>query len=76
MRILAFNITHDSSVCSINNGHIEFFCKEERLSRVKRDKHPFKSLQLYKSKNFGKIDHILYSSIKLNVFISYCLHKI
>ena len=60
MRILAFNITHDSSVCSINNGHIEFFCKEERLSRVKRDKHPFKSLQLYKSRNFGKIDHILY----------------
>ena len=60
VRILAFNITHDSSVCSINNGHIEFFCKEERLSRVKRDKHPFKSLQLYKSKNFGKIDYILY----------------
>jgi len=60
VRILAFNITHDSSVCSINNGHIEFFCKEERLSRIKRDKHPFKSLELYKSKNFGKIDYILY----------------
>jgi len=60
MRILAVNITHDSSICSINNGKIEFFCKEERISRKKRDKHPFKSLELYKSKNFGKIDHILY----------------
>jgi len=60
MRILTFNIAHDSSVCSLNNGKIEFFCKEERLSRIKRDKHPFKSLDLYHSLNFGKIDHILY----------------
>jgi len=60
MRILSFNVTHDSSVCSLNNGKIEFFCKEERLSRKKRDKHPFKSLELYHSLNFGKIDHVLY----------------
>jgi carbamoyltransferase len=60
MRILAFNIAHDSSVCSINNGEIEFFCKEERLSRVKRDKHPFSALDLYHSLNFGPIDHALY----------------
>lgn len=60
MRVLAFNISHDSSVCSINNGIIEFFCKEERLSRFKRDMHPFKSLDLYKSINFGPIDHVLY----------------
>lgn len=60
MRVLAFNIAHDSSVCSINNGTIEFFCKEERLSRFKRDMHPFRALELYKSKNFGNIDHILY----------------
>lgn len=60
MRIVAFNIAHDSSVCSINNGIVEFFCKEERLSKVKKDMHPFKSLELYKSKNFGKVDHVLY----------------
>lgn len=60
MRILAFNIAHDSSVCSLNNGEIEFFCKEERLTRVKRDRHPFKSLELYKSLNIGPIDRILY----------------
>jgi len=60
MRILAFNAAHDSSVCSIQDGKIEFFCKEERLTRIKRDKNPFKSLELYGSLNFGKIDHILY----------------
>lgn len=60
MRILALNTAHDSSVCSLYNGKVEFFCKEERLSRVKRDKHPFKALQLYQSLNFGKVDHILY----------------
>ena len=60
MRIVAFNAAHDSSVCSINNGKIEFFCKEERLTRIKRDKNPFKSLELYGSLNFGKIDHMLY----------------
>jgi predicted NodU family carbamoyl transferase len=52
MRILAFNITHDSSVCAINDGEIEYFCKEERLSGVKRDMHPFKALEKYRSLNF------------------------
>ena len=60
MRILAFNVAHDSAVCSILDGKVEFFCKEERLTRIKRDKHPFKSLELYSSLNLGKIDHILY----------------
>lgn len=60
MRILAFNTTHDSSVCALNNGKIEFFCKEERLSRIKRDNHPFKSLDLYHSLNLGPIDFVLY----------------
>jgi len=60
MRILAFNTTHDSSVCCLNNGKIEFFCKEERLTRVKRDRNPFKSLQLFQSQNKRKIDHILF----------------
>ena len=60
MRIIAFNTAHDSSVCSIYNKKIEFFCKEERLTRIKRDKNPFKSLELYGSLNLGKIDHFLY----------------
>lgn len=60
MRILAFNITHDSSVCSVKDGKLEFFCKEERLSGVKRDKHPFKSLEKFAELNLGKVDHALY----------------
>ena len=60
MRILAFNIAHDSSVCSLKDGKVEFFCKEERLSRHKRDKHPFKSLELFASLDYGKVDHVLY----------------
>ena len=60
MRILAFNVAHDSSVCSINDGQIEFFCKEERLSGLKRDKHPFKSLEKFAELNLGKVDHVLY----------------
>ena len=60
MRIVAFNVTHDSSVCSLKDGEIEFFCKEERLSKVKRDKHPFLSLNLYKSLDLGPVDHVLY----------------
>lgn len=61
MRILAFNTTHDASVCVINDGQIEFFCKEERLSRMKRDKQPYKSLDLYRSLNKGKIDCVLFA---------------
>jgi carbamoyltransferase len=74
MRILSIGLAHDASVCSLNEGKIEFFCKEERLSRVKRDKHPFKSLELFRSLNFGKVDHILYNTPtnnELDVFSTY-----
>lgn len=60
MRVVALNLSHDSSVCSYVDGKIEFYCKEERLSRKKRDSHPFLSLQKYAEQNFGKIDHFLY----------------
>lgn len=35
---------HDSSICFYKNGKIEYFMKEERLSRKKRDKEPLRSL--------------------------------
>lgn len=60
MRILAFSIAHDSSVCLVEDGRVKFFCKEERLSRVKRDKHPIKALSLLNNLDFGAIDHALY----------------
>ena len=60
MRVVAFSIGHDSSVCSIKDGAVEFFCKEERLSRKKRDSSPLLSLNLFKSLNLGRIDKALY----------------
>lgn len=47
MRILSYNITHDSSVCVLNDGVIEYFGKEERFSKIKRDSNPIKSLITY-----------------------------
>jgi carbamoyltransferase len=60
LRIVAFCPTHDSSVCSIKDGKIEYFCKEERLSKVKRDKNPFLALEKFKSLKLGEIDHFIY----------------
>jgi carbamoyltransferase len=60
MRIVAFSVAHDASVCAINDGKIEFFAKEERISRKKRDNSPFLALDLYHSLNFGKVDKFLY----------------
>ena len=45
MRVLAISPSHDASVAVYKNGQIEFFAKEERLSRYKRDGLPFKSLE-------------------------------
>jgi carbamoyltransferase len=59
MRILSFNGAHDSSVCVINDGKLEFFCKEERVSGKKRDNQPFKALDICRSQNLGKIDHVV-----------------
>ncbi len=60
MRIMAYTAAHDSSVCVINDGDVEYFCKEERLSREKRDGAPFLAVQKYKEKFNGKIDHVLF----------------
>lgn len=60
MRVLAFSVAHDSSVCCIDNGKIDFFCKEERVTDIKRDQVPFKSLEIFKSENKKDIDHVLY----------------
>jgi len=44
MRVLGVSPFHDSSVAIVNDGVLEYFCKEERLTRVKRDKMPFQSI--------------------------------
>lgn len=52
MRVVGVSPFHDSSVAVYSEQGIELFYKEERLSRNKRDLHPFKSLeQLHDVKN-------------------------
>jgi carbamoyltransferase len=71
--ILAFNITHDSAVTYLEDGKVKFFCKEERLSKTKKDSHPFKSLELFKLLGYQP-DHVLYmtpSNVEPNIFTTY-----
>jgi carbamoyltransferase len=71
--ILAFNITHDSAVTYLEDGKVKFFCKEERLSKVKKDSHPFKSLELFKSLGYQP-DHVIYmtpSNVEPDIFTTY-----
>lgn len=56
MRILSVSPFHDSSVVILTDGVIEYFCKEERLSRKKRDIAPFKSIANAILNAKGKID--------------------
>ena len=59
MRILSVNVTHDSSAVLLNNGEIEYYYKEERLSKIKRDKMPFLSIIECVNQCKGKIDYII-----------------
>lgn len=62
MRILGICPSHDSSVCVINDGEIEFFAKEERLSGVKRDMHAKMCLDLvHEIYGSNSIDYATYS---------------
>ena len=62
MRVLAVSPLHDSSVAILNNGEIEVFYKEERLSGAKRDAHPFLSVERALSEAKGPIDFAVLGS--------------
>jgi len=62
MRVLGISPCHDSSVALINNGKIEFFCKEERLTRKKREDFPLKSLLKAIEISKNKIDFVVMCS--------------
>jgi carbamoyltransferase len=64
MNILGVSPFHDSSVCVLQDGELVYFCKEERLSRVKRDPIPLKGL-LHIKDNY-KIDKVAYCSPSAN----------
>jgi len=44
MRVVGVNTAHDSSVAVYCDGEVEFFYKEERLTKIKRDKSPFAAM--------------------------------
>ena len=79
MRILGISPLHDSSVAIVNDGVLEYFCKEERLSRVKRDSYPVLAIEEALKHSKGKIDMAVISSPTFtawdNYFISLALKK-
>ena len=56
MNILGVNPFHNGSICILSNGELVYFLEEERLSRLKQDELPFKTLLKVLSKY--KIDYI------------------
>jgi carbamoyltransferase len=58
MRILGIAAGHDSSVVLINNGCVELYVKEERLTNVKRDYLPYQALYETLCYNKEPIDYI------------------
>lgn len=55
-RILGISTAHDSSVCVICDGELEFFGKEERYTGTKRDKQPYVAIEKAVAAAKGKID--------------------
>jgi len=79
MRVLGISPMHDSSVAIINDGHLEFFCKEERLTREKRAPSPLLSIDKALKNAKGLIDFVVISSPTkndpLNKFLESYLFK-
>ena len=59
MRILSVNPLHDSTSVLINDGEIEYYFKEEILTKKKRDKMPFLSVIQCIEKCKERIDYII-----------------
>ena len=72
MRVIGISPMHDSSVAIVHNGNLEYFCKEERLTRKKRDHYPFLSLEKAFKETKGRIDYAVISSpVKTDPFNDY-----
>ena len=81
MRILSINPSHDASAVILNDGEIEYYYKEERLSKRKRDKMPFlATIECIKNCK-GKIDYVVsntYAAVRPYEYELYYLflHKV
>ena len=60
MKIAGISRGHNASVCLINDGEVEFYIEEERLTRSKYDGAPFKGL-LFLKEYAGEVDYIAVS---------------
>ena len=60
-KILGINLSHNGSVCVLDDGEIVFFLEEDRLSKVKHDPHPINLLKTISTK--FNIDQISISGI-------------
>jgi carbamoyltransferase len=81
MRILSVNPSHDASAVILNDGEIECYFKEERLSKRKRDKMPFLSTIECVQNCKGKIDYVIsntHAAVRPYEYELYCLflHKV
>lgn len=62
MKILGICTHHDSSVCVLVDGLIDYYSKEERLTRKKRDKYPTRSINKAIELYNGEFDYVIISS--------------
>lgn len=74
MRILAVNTAHDASVCLVEDGKIISYFKEERLSKIKKDKNPYLATEEI-IKSIDSIDVLAYcdptSSEDIHAYITF-----
>lgn len=70
MKVLGLAPEHDSSVCLIENNNITRFYKEERLSKIKRDKHARMSIAKALD-GIDKIDCFVYCAPVVGLFDDY-----
>lgn len=61
MKIVATSLAHDGSACFLEDGRIRYWCKQERLSRIKRQPVPFLPL-LEIERHFDLSDLDIYMS--------------
>lgn len=74
MNIVGVNISHDTSVCLMQDGKIIFYLEEERLCRIKHyvitEASPKNVKTLNKIKNFIKeIDYLIITTLRRNVHL-------
>jgi len=63
MRVIGISPSHDASVSVINNGVLEYFFKEERFTKRKRDNFPYLSLmEAHKLLDGAKVDTCVIAS--------------